>query len=70
MYVWLKAVRAKLMDKDLGPDERDRDLLDGSWEDSYYKGDVKQRDWHAIYVGIAIVVLAAILLPLAGIVLR
>lgn len=46
---------------DLGPDERDRDLLDGSWEEDYYAGRVRTRDWRAITVGISLLVLAAML---------
>lgn len=49
---------------DLGPDERDRDLLDGSWEENYYAGRVRTRDWRAITVGISLLVLAAMLASL------
>ena len=45
-----------------GPDERDRDLMDGSWEREYYSGRVKRRNWNAIGVGIAILVLAGLIL--------
>jgi hypothetical protein len=47
--------------ENLGPDERDRDLMDGSWEDNYYAGRVRTRDWRAITVGLSILVLAALL---------
>ena len=49
---------------DLGPDERDRDLMDGSWEDSYYAGEVKTRDWNAITAGVSLIVLIAIAIPM------
>ncbi len=45
----------------LGPDDRDRDLLDGSWEEDYYAGRVRTRDWRGITVGISLLVLAAML---------
>lgn len=51
-------------EKDLGPDERDRDLMDGSWEQEYYAGRMKTRDWNAITAGVAVLVLAAILVPM------
>ncbi|MGK2964431.1 MAG: hypothetical protein ACSLFM_02365, partial [Tepidiformaceae bacterium] len=47
---------------DLGPDERDRDLLDGSWEMKYYSGQVNRRDWSNVYLGIGILVVLSILL--------
>jgi hypothetical protein len=51
---------------DLGPDERDADLMDGSWERQYYarqeQADV--RDWRGIYTGIALLLLAALIVPL------
>jgi len=49
---------------DLGPDERDRDLMDGSWEDSYYAGDVKERDWNSIIVGVSLIVLISLAIPM------
>ena len=49
---------------DLGPDERDRDLMDGSWEERYYSGREKTRNWTAIGVGVALIVLIALLLPM------
>ncbi|MGE5595386.1 MAG: hypothetical protein ACM3S1_05055 [Hyphomicrobiales bacterium] len=48
---------------DLGPDERDMDLMDGSWEQQYYAGQQKRRDWHAIQVGLGLLVLIALLIP-------
>lgn len=50
--------------KDLGPDERDRDLMDGTWEAEYYSGRRRTRDWNAIGAAIAIVVLAALVVPM------
>lgn len=51
-------------EKDLGPDERDRDLMDGTWEREYYAGRVKTRDWNAIAVGVALIVVVAMVLPM------
>jgi hypothetical protein len=51
-------------EKDLGPDERDRDLMDGTWEQEYYSGRAKTRDWNAITAGVALLVLIAIVLPM------
>ena len=47
----------------LGPDERDRDLLDGSWEQRYYAGRFRQRDWKGVYVGLTLLVLLGLLIP-------
>jgi hypothetical protein len=49
---------------DLGPDERDMDLMDGSWEAERYGGRAKSRDWNAIIAGVALVVIVAMLLPM------
>lgn len=48
---------------DLGPDERDADLMDGSWEQRYYAGQQNKRDWSTVYTAVAILVLLAILVP-------
>lgn len=56
--------------QDLGPDERDRDLLDGSWEQEYYSGRIRTRDWNAIMVGVAILLIAGLVLPALLVVLR
>ncbi len=51
-------------DLPLGPDERDRDLLDGSWEREYYAGRKRpSRDWNTIGIGIALLVLMGLILP-------
>ncbi|HEX6031100.1 MAG TPA: hypothetical protein VFY90_06695 [Tepidiformaceae bacterium] len=47
---------------DLGPDERDADLLDGSWEHRYYAGRIQTRDWRSISVAISILILLAFVL--------
>lgn len=47
-----------------GPDDRDRDLMDGSWEAEYYSGKIKTRNWNAIGAGIAILVLAGFIVPM------
>lgn len=49
---------------DLGPDERDRDLLDGSWEQEYYSGRQKTRDWNAVFVAFAILIVAGMVVPM------
>ena len=46
-----------------GPDERDMDLLDGSWEARHYSGQTRQRDWQNIGIGIGLLVLIALILP-------
>ncbi len=46
-----------------GPDERDADLLDGSWEARYYASDRRKRDWRAIGIGISLLVLLGLLVP-------
>jgi hypothetical protein len=48
---------------DLGPDEHDIDLLDGSWEQRYCRGEARGRDWNTIGIGIALLLLLAIVLP-------
>ena len=48
---------------DLGPDERDRDLLDGSWESDYYAGRTRSIDWQTVGIGVGILVLIALILP-------
>lgn len=53
-----------------GPDERDRDLLDGSWEERYYAGRARRRDWSAVGVGVTLLVLLALVLPILLVALR
>lgn len=48
---------------DLGPDERDGDLLDGSWEMRYYAGRENPRDWTTVYIGIGILIVVSLVLP-------
>jgi hypothetical protein len=55
---------------DLGPDDRDRDLMDGSWEERYYSGARRHRDWRSIGVGLALLVLLAMMLPVIGLFTR
>ena len=49
---------------DLGPDDRDRDLMDGSWEAEHYSGRRKTRDWSTITAGIALLIVIALVLPM------
>ena len=53
-----------LDEPDLGPDERDADLLDGSWEQRHYTTPARRGDWEALKVGVALVVVAALVLPM------
>lgn len=53
-----------------GPDERDQDLIDGSWEQRYYSGQHRQRNWGAIGLGVAIILVLAMVLPGILVVLR
>jgi len=46
-----------------GPDERDMDLLDGSWEAEYYSGRIRSLDWNSILVALALLALAGMLIP-------
>ncbi len=55
---------------DLGPDERDLDLLDGTWEERYYSGRVRQRDWQGVWVGLALLALMGLIIPGLLVVLR
>ena len=57
-------------EQDLGPDERDRDLLDGSWEQEYYAGRMRKRDWRSIGVGFGLLALLGMTVPLVLTVLR
>lgn len=47
----------------LGPDERDRDLLDGSWEEKYYSGRVRSIDWTTIGVALGLLAVIGLVLP-------
>ncbi len=49
---------------DLGPDERDLDLMDGTWEQQYYSGQLPRRDWNTIALGVALLIVIALLLPM------
>ena len=48
----------------LGPDDRDQDLIDGTWEERYYSGRAHQRDWTNVFVGVGIIVVVSMLLPM------
>jgi hypothetical protein len=48
---------------DLGPDARDRDLMDGSWEQRYYAGKERKRDWSFIQLAIALMFLLGLIVP-------
>ena len=50
----------------LGPDERDMDLMDGSWEQEYYSNDRRTRNWGAITVALGLLVVMGMLLPMLG----
>jgi hypothetical protein len=55
---------------DLGPDERDRDLLDGTWEQDYYGGHTRTRDWRTIGIGIALLALLGLTVPMVAVLIR
>ncbi|MGH2632802.1 MAG: hypothetical protein ACRDG3_05270 [Tepidiformaceae bacterium] len=51
---------------DLGPDERDADLMDGSWEQKYYSGRLRSFNWEAIMVALGLLVAAGLIISTAG----
>ncbi len=55
---------------DLGPDDRDMDLMDGSWEERHYAGQARTRDWQSIGIGISLIVLLAITIPMFLVLVR
>lgn len=56
--------------RDIGPDERDLDLMDGSWEEQYYSGRLPTRDWNTILLAGALLVIIALLLPMLLVIAR
>lgn len=60
---WLDEPEAEELEPDLGPDERDMDLIDGSWEERYYSGRERPRDWTNIFLGIGLLVVLSMVLP-------
>ncbi len=52
-----------------GPDTRDLDLLDGSWEQRYYAGRVRSFDWSSAIVALGLLALAGLIIPLILVVL-
>jgi hypothetical protein len=57
-------------EQDLGPDERDLDLLDGSWEAAYYSGRHRSRNWNAVMLGLALLIVLGLLISTAGVFFR
>ena len=56
---------------DLGPDERDADILDGSWEQQYYtRRQPRRGDWEAVKVGVGLLIIIALVAPLLLVVFR
>lgn len=55
---------------DLGPDERDRDLMDGSWEERYYAGRIRRRDWSSVLLALALLALIGMIIPAILVFLR
>lgn len=49
--------------RNLGPDARDADLMDGTWEQGYYARQRRSRDWTGIMTGLGLLVLLGMLLP-------
>ena len=56
--------------QDLGPDEHDMDLLDGSWEEEYYSGRHRTRNWNAIMLALALLIVLGLLISTAGVFFR
>jgi hypothetical protein len=54
----------------LGPDERDADLMDGTWETRYYTGQTRSRDWNAVGIGIGLLLVTALVVPLVTVILQ
>lgn len=56
----------------LGPDARDADLLDDSWEDAYLRGERRQtsRVMRAGLIALSLLALAGILVPMTVVVTR
>lgn len=46
-----------------GPDERDRDLLDGTWERKHYGGKARSFNWEAIYPWLAAILILSMVIP-------
>jgi hypothetical protein len=46
-----------------GPDARDRDLMDGTWEERYYTGRERQFDWTNVLIALALLALVALVVP-------
>lgn len=55
---------------ELGPDERDRDLMDGSWEERYYAGRIRRRDWSSVLLALALLALIGMIIPAILVFLR
>ena len=51
-----------------GPDERDRDLIDGTWERKYYSGKLRQFNWAALYPWLAFILILSMVIPVVLIV--
>ncbi len=51
-------------ERDLGPGEFDRDLMDGSWEQQYYSGRLRTMDWRNITVALGLLALMGMVVPL------
>lgn len=51
---------------DLGPDERDMDLMDGSWESEYYSGRQRVRNWNLIMLALGLLVVVGLLASIGG----
>jgi hypothetical protein len=46
-----------------GPDARDRDLMDGSWEERYYTGRARHFDWTNVLIALALLALIGLVVP-------
>lgn len=55
---------------ELGPDERDMDLMDGTWESEYYSGRQRVRNWNLIMLVLGLLVVAGLLVSTASVLFR
>lgn len=46
-----------------GPDARDRDLMDGTWEERYYTGRERHFDWNSVIIALGLIALIALVVP-------
>jgi hypothetical protein len=57
-------------ERDLGPDERDMDLIDGSWEQRYYEPGRRAVNWNFAALALGLLALMGIVIPMILVVFR